>query len=147
MVADKGPDVNQSGKLETVPTGDPFIPLRPTESKSAPLPKAETVGYSQPIAFPLNKSLPNPGNQPGLGQPAAPAAPDPEIKVIGVVEGDQSIATIEVGGKARNVRPGESLARSYRLESVYGDGVRVRHDKKTYSIRVGNAINDATSKL
>ena len=77
----------------------------------------------------------------------APTIPEPEIKVVGVVEGDQSIATIEVSGKARNVRPGESLARSYRLESVYGDGVRVKHDRKTYSIRVGNAINDATSKL
>ena len=146
MVPDKGPDVNQSSKLETVPTGDPFIPLRPTESKSAPLPRAEPV-YSAPMQLASNRPLPSVGSQPGIGFPVAPAAPDPEIKVIGVVEGDQSIATIEVGGKARNVRPGESLARSYRLESVYGDGVRVRHDKKTYSIRVGNAINDATSKL
>ena len=52
----------------------------------------------------------------------------------------------EVGGKARNVRPGESLARSYRLETVYGDGVRVRHDKKSYLIRVGNAINDSKTQ-
>src|SRR2546423_9436911 len=48
MVADKGPDINKSSKLETVPTGDPFIPLRPTESKAAPLQRPEPA-YSPTI--------------------------------------------------------------------------------------------------
>ena len=143
---DPGPgDVTKTSSLESAPTGDPFVPLRPTDIKTAPV-KPEITAPGPTLT--ASRALPGPfggnaavGGMGGLTN--TPTVPDPEIKVVGVVEGEQSIATIEVGGRARNVRPGESLARSYRLETVYGDGVRVRHDKKSYLIRVGNAINDS----
>jgi hypothetical protein len=154
LVKDTGPgDPGKlTGRPEPAEENDPFVPLRPAENRKMAAPPPSPFLEVKPTTQPHFTGGPGLPGAFGGGQPAggmggfqtSMANPDPEIKVVGVVEGDQSIATIEVGGKARNVRPGESLARSYRLESVFGDGVRVRHEKRLYAIRVGNAINESS---
>jgi hypothetical protein len=72
--------------------------------------------------------------------------PPPEIRLIGVVEGTPSVATLSIGGRVRIVRPGDPLVRGWRLMSITSDEVTIRHDGEYILLRVGGALNEAPGR-
>lgn len=151
---------------------DPFVPLAGENSgKADPAPKVkvEPVDPGPAPAFRFNdvgnyarsgphfgSGLPNFGDRgafnalvggPGgsaAPQPVAvPDPPQPEIRLIGLVHGDPSVATLQVGGQMRIVRPGDALAKGWRLMSVDSETVTLRHDGAFIPLRVGGALNQA----
>jgi hypothetical protein len=148
-------DIKDAGTLKLDPNVDPFMPLSktPVDTKAAP--------SFQPAAG----QKPGPGIEvtpiytrplPSVGGPAAPSGligsqspgmaaievPEPEIRVVGVIKGDESVATLEISGRIRYFRPGEALAKGYRLDGIDDEGVRLRHHNKSVFVRVGAGINE-----
>ncbi len=164
--------IKKGGKMhvaEALPeVGDPFIPLKkadkpaPAPAPAAPpAPKVDTEpavrldpvpgpGDSHRTLPPLSTGpvVPSiPFTAPSVNPlaPVAPPAPEPEIHVVGVVEGDDSVATISVAGKTQLYRPGEALADNYRLMAVDGEGIKIRHNGEYKSLHVGDTLNDASA--
>jgi hypothetical protein len=78
------------------------------------------------------------------GAAVAPAPPaDPEIRVVGVVHGDPSVATLQVAGRTVIARPGDALAKGWRLLSVNSEGIQIRHQTEIMPVRVGGSINES----
>lgn len=71
---------------------------------------------------------------------------DPEIRVIGIVKGDAPIATISVGGTVQIARPGDPIAKGYRLMQVTDEGVVIKHRLESMTLRVGAAVNSPVAK-
>ncbi|HSV72670.1 MAG TPA: hypothetical protein VLH79_02810 [Chthonomonadales bacterium] len=109
---------------------------------SSPSPLPEPVHFGRPssgLGMPLHPSS-------GLGGPAGltavPVEPvEPEIRLIGIVSGQPSVATLSVAGKTLIARDGDLLAPGYRLLSITPDGVSLRRAGVVQKVRVGTAIN------
>ena len=93
--------------------------------------------------LPALGSMPFGGNGPA---PVAVAPPEPEIRVIGLVHGDTPVATLSVGGAIQIARPGDPLAKGYRLMKVTEEAVTVRHEHELTTLRVGGVMNAAAVK-
>jgi hypothetical protein len=140
---------------------DPFIQLREPDNPSAHLAFSHTAKKgSEPGVQIENASLGKPlGGLPilggggnglagaGTGPAALTIAPiEPEIKVIGLVHGDSTVATVSVGGLIQIARPGDVLAKGYRLMQVSEEGIVVRHNKEYTNLRVGAVMNTPQAK-
>jgi hypothetical protein len=92
----------------------------------------------------------DPGKTPGgaMGTSVAdvPPPPEPEIKLIGLVHGEPSVATIQIDGRVLIARKGDALAKGYRLMDVFSDGVQIRHSKQFTTLRVGSVMNENSGK-
>ncbi len=149
---------------------DPFVPLqdgaRPgadtnddvkrtprvfaqNDAKSKPIGNALDMNARAASSSPMMSQLPNLGPAtfgpgPANAPAAAPAPPaDPEIRVVGVVHGDPSVATLQVSGRMIIARPGDALAKGWRLLSVNSEGVQVRHMGEIMPLRVGGVLNES----
>jgi hypothetical protein len=131
------------------PPADPKKEEKPVVSFS-PLPSPV---FSQPGPFG------NPNGNGGWGDPGTgsgggsgtkvadlPPPPEPEIKLIGLVHGEPSVATIQIDGRILIARKGDALAKGYRLTDVYSDGVQIRHVKQFTTLRVGSIMNENSAK-
>lgn len=150
---------------------DPFVPIRDPQAKSGrpfgtqhppatstlpPIANWDThrpVGGLQPDEHSLGwdqgpKSAgltiaPVPG-----GSGSMPAAPqlvipvEPEIRLVGIVHGDPSVATLQVAGHTVIGRQGEEIAKGFFLGAVTPDGVSIRHGSQTIGLRVGDVVNE-----
>ncbi len=145
-----GRDLKKAALLQT--DTDPFMPLakapvdtKPASSGFQPAPAQRPDIQVTPI---YAKPLPNIASNPsGFGGSQTPGTvvvelPEPEIRVVGVVKGDESVATLEVSGRTRYFRPGEALAKGYRLDGIDDEGVNIRHKNKSIFVRVGAGINE-----
>lgn len=138
--------------------GDPFIPIKNPQEEQAPTffpppPKvanntAPDIEVKQLPSFNnFGTALPKgPGALSSTSASAEPVAIapmiGPEIRLIGVISGDSSLATIQVAGRTLILRPGDLIARGYRLFSVEPDGIVVRHQGEKLRLRVGAALNE-----
>lgn len=149
---------------------DPFMPKAKAPEKKAGLPAAptappparKTARTSDPdvsvSAIPMSRHMENFTGGSGGGLPPipvasggtvpappgiAPVAPpaEPEVRVIGVVHGEKSLATLSVGGRVVIARPGDALAKGYRLQAVNAEGVSIRHDNQNTTLHVGDSMN------
>lgn len=137
---------------------DPFVQIREPENPSSRLAFSHTAkkGGEPPVQFDTPRfpggsqgGLPTLGAAQigGTGPAAITIAPiEPEIKVIGLVHGESTVATLSVGGTIQMARPGDAIAKGYRLMQVTPDGVVVRHNKEYTSLRVGAIMNTPTPK-
>lgn len=87
-----------------------------------------------------------PGGAPGTSVAEVPPPPEPEIKLIGLVHGEPSVATIQIDGRILIARKGDALAKGYRLMNVFSDGVQIRHSKQLTTLRVGSVMNESSAK-
>jgi len=86
---------------------------------------------------------------PGLGgSPGARAAAehDPAIRVVGIVHGEPSVATLQVDGRVVMARPREALAPGYRLMEIDPEGVTIRRRGEFVAVRVGSGLNEEKPK-
>jgi hypothetical protein len=90
-----------------------------------------------------------PGLGPGMspaGGSMGPAAvlppPEPSIRVVGIVHGDPSVATIQVANRTLLARPGDVLHTGYRLLSVGPEAVVIRCKGERVEMRVGATLNE-----
>lgn len=67
--------------------------------------------------------------------------PQPEIRVIGVVFGESSVATVQVAGRTVNLRPGDVITSGYRLAEINREDVLIRHNGETHTVRIGDVLN------
>ena len=147
---------------------DPFVPIRdPRDKPGAPVgavrpqePRVEMrpVGNVPPasVSYGVGPVLPFPGapgagTNPGLagtfGQSGIIAArPEPEIKVIGLVDGDPPIATMQVAGRVTLAHRGDALATGYRVVDISQDGVVIRCGKERKTLRAGGIMNEARTE-
>lgn len=126
------------------PIPDPFTPLHPkgpapgAAPAPAPPPKVDVAPvHAQPLP-PLAAGSIMPGT------PASPAAPEPErpeIRVIGIVCGDRSVATLEVQGQMMIVHPGDALAKGWRVGVIDNGKVWIHHGAELIGVQVGTTIN------
>ena len=84
-------------------------------------------------SFETNASAPNPAN--------VPAVIEPEIKLVGIINGDNPVATVDVNGNTVIAYPGDRLAKGYNLTSISADGIVIKHDSQTFSLRTGAVLN------
>lgn len=137
--------------------GDPFVPLKQPKEEQVtvhfPPPQKAVSNMAPDVEV---KQLPSfndfsatPSKELGaLSSTRAPAEPatiapiGPQIRLIGVIYGDNSLATIQVAGHTLTLRPGDLIARGYRLYSVEPDGIVVRHRREKLRLRVGAALNE-----
>jgi hypothetical protein len=120
---------------------EPKVEIRPDPFGGAP---RQNLG-----GLPALGSVPLMGASIGSGPAPLTLAPvEPEIRVIGIVldGGSAPIATISVGGQIQLARPGDELAKGWRLKQVTEEGVVVRHKGELLSWRVGAAINMPVAK-
>jgi hypothetical protein len=140
---------------------DPFVPIRnPNPQPGAPVKMAssapsislnpissspmETFGSGGGSGFSL-PTFGDAGKPAEVFKPEAPAlppAPEPVIRLIGVVHGQPSVATVQVAGRALLIWPGEALVKGWRVMSIDSQGIVVRHKKAFISLRVGGALNE-----
>lgn len=150
---------------------DPFTPSSLKKENSTegiaippPAPKQEekpVVSFS-PLPAPVFSQPGHTGNMPGngaWGDPGkapggatgtsvaeVPPPPEPEIKLIGLVHGEPSVATIQIDGRVLIARKGDALAKGYRLTDVFTDGVQIRHIKQFTILRVGSVMNENSGR-
>lgn len=76
--------------------------------------------------------------------PAAIAVPrfEPEIVVVGLVDGEPPVATLRVAGKVTLAHRGDPLATGYRVMDISPDGVVIRCGKEWKTLRVGDGMNE-----
>lgn len=150
---------------------DPFVPINPKDRANQQAGAARQpdspvevrpafnanrpVGPVPPDSLPYGPSLLPPlGAGPGLtrsGQPG-PFGPapvtvfrvEPEIKVVGLVDGDPPIATMQVAGRTTLAHRGDALATGYRVVDITADGVVIRCWKERKTLRVGGVVNEKT---
>jgi hypothetical protein len=134
--------------------GDPFVPLKNAEEEKptsfAPPPKvasntAPDVEIKQLPSYDGFNAPPSQG--PGVftptpSTPTVVAPAKPEIRLIGVVFGDNALATLQVAGHTLILRPGDLIAKDYRLIAVGPDSVIVQYQKERMRLRVGASINE-----
>lgn len=155
---------------------DPFEPARSPKPKKEETPSQPAVsvvsagspdplrerGHISPTLFPFGQSPnldytklapgrfgPGPGESGGATSPSVETVlppPPPEIRLIGVIEGTPSVATLSIAGRVRVARPGDALVRGWRLMSISSDEVNIRHNGEFISLRVGGILNEAPSK-
>lgn len=146
-------------------THDPFVPLQdskngPQSAPSAPAPAPDAAKAAPDVSVKSSHGfggvgpsgmppLPLLGGPPsGLG--ATPAAvippPEPTIRVVGIVHGEPSVATIQVAERTMLARPGDALYNGYRLMEVSSESVIVRHKGERIPMRVGDIINEQKAK-
>jgi len=145
---------------ESSPAAPAAPAKKPEEPKIEVHPISPADNHMQPVADvrPLDPGLGGTPGGPLPGLPAGPAAvnplpgapapvampAEPEIRVIGIVHGEDSIATLEVAGRIILARPGDALAKGYRLVAVSPEGIMVRHLGQVISLRVGSSLNEKT---
>jgi len=127
------------------PNFDPMRPVGPVTSSFNPpafKPTGDSGGSLPPLsALGLGSDSPGPnGSQPEAA--AAPPTPEPEIRLIGVVHGEPSVATVQVDGHNRVIRPGDALAKGYRVMAIHTEGIQIRHDGQWITLRVGTGLNE-----
>ena len=138
---------------------DPFIPLT---GSTEPIPAGPTTSFRPPrvATFPAASAGPLPvatglgGALAGLpsfasvgSSPlAAKPQPEPEIQVVGLVSGPPSVATVRVEDRTVIARPGDLLARGYRVTTIGDDGVRVVAKRRALWMRVGAILNEKSDK-
>ncbi len=150
---------------------DPFVPIndpknkgnkasqtagsKPTEPRVEvdPIFNSNRPGGSGPsggfVSGPTLPALPSAGagntGAPGPMAIAPLGAPhvEPEIKVIGLVDGDPPVATVQVSGRVIVARRGDALAIGYRVMNISPEGVVVRCGKEWKTLRVGGMLNEA----
>jgi hypothetical protein len=128
------------------PIPDPFTPLHPkgpvanAAPAPAPAPRVDVSPVRPQMLPPLAVGSALPGGIKGLGN-AAPPEERPEIHVIGVVEGDHSVATLEVQGQTMILHPGDVIAKGWRVATIEGGSVWIRHGTELIGVRVGTTIN------
>jgi hypothetical protein len=142
---------------------DPFVPLpkENTGNAAAPRPPDSNVGIWPNQHAGVGEVKPfgpssNGGYLPpiqggagfaGPGGPVGPAAVtvtriEPEIKVVGLVDGEPPIATLTVAGRSTLVHRGDALASGYRVLDISPDGVVIRCGKERKTLRVGGVVNE-----
>jgi hypothetical protein len=143
---------------------DPFVPISPKDKPgqvaAGPRPPDSGVGMHEvfnpnhpvgavpPDTIPYGPSpLPAMGGRPGAAGPFGPAAVtvvkvEPEIKVVGLVDGDPPIATITVAGRSTLAHRGDALANGYRVMDISPDGVVIRCGTERKTLRVGGVVNE-----
>ncbi len=120
------------------PSTAPEVSVTPASSAGmTPLP-AMGSGSVPPAAL-LNES--GPTGKLSTVPITPPAPPEPSIKLVGIVQGDSSVATIQVNSQTINATPGRALAKGYRLICVGNDGVQIRHKSSILHLNVGDIIN------
>lgn len=146
---------------------DPFVQIRETENSGVardakfknsgapfgggrPFEEPKVVIHSEPLGGVPHGGLPALGSVPLMGgggpAPLVLAPVEPEIKVVGIVHGDSPVATLSVGGQIQQARPGDELAKGWRLKQVTEEGVVVRHKGELLSWRVGAVANSPAPK-
>lgn len=135
------PLMGEGGK--TKKTQEPPVEVHPVSPSLASTgydaPRGGLPGFSTGFAGPSGGTA-----QPMMSpMPVAPPAPDPEIRLIGLVQGEPSIATLQVNGRVVLAHSGDALAKGYRLMSISTEGIVVRHEKVHLPLRVGSAMNEA----
>lgn len=166
LFAQATPNVSLKDNPELQPTQhDPFTPLREEKSSRAPAAESNTassrsapsvaVGESRPVTPALFGSSSG-GGLPGLfsggsgsGATAAMAVTppaEPTIKLIGIVHGDPSVVTVQVQDRVMLARPGDALARGYRLHAITPDSAVIRHNNANITVRVGSLLNEPAPK-
>jgi hypothetical protein len=121
---------------------EPKVEIRPDPFGGVRQSSGQNLG-----GLPALGSVPLMGASMGSGPaPLTLASLEPEIKVIGIVHGDAPIATLSVGGQIQLARPGDVLAKGYRLKEVTEEGVVVRHKGELLSWRVGAVVNTPAPK-
>jgi hypothetical protein len=162
-LAKDGPNLT-TAMLSQVPE-DPFVPLPnskkdPRSFSAPPPPRQDSPVQISPEPFGGNNSgtLPWPGpgrtagNSGGLFSPGGPQTvvvpvqPDPEIRLIGFVHGDPPVATVMVSGRNMIVRPGDPLAKGWRLMGVDSEGVTIRHSGEMFTLKTGGVLNEGDGK-
>ncbi|MGC8666673.1 MAG: hypothetical protein ACP5VE_00960 [Chthonomonadales bacterium] len=126
------------------PIPDPFTPLHakgpvsnPT-SAPAPAPKVDVSPIRPQPLPPIAAGSVLPGMPAEL---AKPAEERPEIRVIGIVRGDRSVATLEVQGQIMILHPGDAVAKGWRIQAIDDGSVWLQHGTELIGVRVGTAIN------
>lgn len=145
-------------------THDPFVPLPDTKQNGAATPAQQQPARQTAPGRPApDVSVKTPRAGGGLeigggmsplpplgsamgGGPMSPAAvlppPEPTIKVVGIVHGDPSVATIQVANRTVLARPGDVLHNGYRLLEIEPDAVVIRCKGQRLEMRVGAMINE-----
>jgi hypothetical protein len=138
---------------------DPFAPIPGTDTKGKNSTGSATANSSAPdikIA-PVKAENNPPALLPPLGAPAASqpisnamilkplAPPEPQIKLIGIIQGDKSIASLAVDTRSLIAQPGDPLANGYRLISVDENGVCISHRHTLLMLKVGDVLNPSAS--
>lgn len=139
---------------------DPFIPMDPSERKQPVVPTAKAPAPAVRRAPPAPEIQVNPLPSAGFGGSApvmqtagnaapmiVPPPPEPEIRLMGIIEGEPSVATVQVDGRTVLVRPGDAVAKGYRLAEVGTEGVLLKTRSRILRLRVGGAINEAAKKI
>jgi hypothetical protein len=140
---------------------DPFEPAADVKSKPSVtpaaarntqpvvdiLPSGRPDRFASPHGFASGGSFPplpafGSSSQPPAAVAVVPPPPEPEIQVVGVIHGDPSVATLQVAGRIVLARPGDLLAKGYRLMAVDQEGVVIRHEHERVTLRVGATINE-----
>jgi hypothetical protein len=163
QIAKNGPDLKSSIFMQD--PEDPFEPLPGSKQgpNSKPAPRMDPPVQIDPgPSFGGNNAGPLPW--PGAGRPAgnpgmpfggSPSGPqtvavpvqsDPEIRLIGFVHGDPPVATVMVSGRNMIVRPGDPLAKGWRLMGVDSEGVTIRHSGEMFTLKTGGVLNEPDGK-
>lgn len=166
--AEAFPKIKRSSKPDSLASKldmdvpNPWIPITPKKGPNgapAPAPVAGSVHHpfdDSVDVSPAGRQLPPlgggfhsfGGDAPAGPLSSAPAAvavapkPEPEIRLVGLVAGDQGVATLQVAGRMTIARRGDALADGYRLAAIDPEGVVIRHAGQNVPLRVGGAINE-----
>jgi hypothetical protein len=143
---------------------DPFVPINPKDRANQqsggrqadpPIDMRPAFNPNRPVGtttFEAGPTLPMLGSGNGVARagssgPIGPAEisvarMEPEIKVVGLVDGDPPIATVQVGGRTTVAHRGDALATGYRVMDISPDGVVIRCGKERKTLRVGGVVNE-----
>jgi len=120
----------------------PAVRATPAGPASAPAP-ARPANFGLPAGdFGAPAAPPSAAPVAPAGLTAAPIEPVvPEIRLIGIVAGQPSVATLSVAGKTVIAQDGDLLAPGYRLLAISTEGIALRHAGVVQKVRVGMGIN------
>ena len=140
---------------------DPFLPIHDKKEKTDVRPSRMMKSSSAPPSIDMtpagnHQSLPplisggynQTGSSPsssGMAMPmtiGTPVAVQPEIRLVGLVDGSPSVATIQVNGRMLLARPGDVLSKGWRLLEINPEGIILRHAYENIELRVGNLLNE-----
>jgi hypothetical protein len=135
------PTIHPDAKKPTLPPTKPLVNVTPTnQGPSLPPTGGPSTGWPPGPNF---NGQPNglQGTNTALAPVAPPPPAEPQIRLVGIVVGEPSVATLEVDGRIVLARSGEAIIDGYRLMNIDGEGIRVRHGKKMMELRSGVTIN------